>query len=101
MNSLRRSEEVNRVAPPDDSIGSGGTPDEGTGSLLVPWQWPCVVSLQQTWSSASSGDVTRLATFEAMGAVVSLAVVLAGPAASPPTGSRVVRWPLGRLQLVV
>lgn len=49
MRSLYISAAVIDVAPLlDDNSGSGRTPGELAGSLLVPWQWPSVVSLQHT-----------------------------------------------------
>lgn len=68
----------------------------GGGTLHVvagPLQWPSNVFLQLTWTSASSGDVTRLATFEAIRTVVCLSIGLAGSAAPPSLGTAGVQCP--------
>lgn len=68
----------------------------GGGTLHVvagPLQWPSNVFLQLTWTSASSGDVTRLATFEAIRTVVCLSTGLAGSAAPPSLGTAGVQCP--------
>lgn len=71
----------------------GGTPHVVAGSLLVPWQWPSNVFLQLIWTSASSGDVTPLATFEAIRTVVCLSIALAASAALPSLGTAGVQCP--------